>query len=111
MHEVVLSDKLQEASGVKTIDIAKRLMDYGYHPMTVYFPLIVHGAMMIEPTESETKETLDRFCEVMIEISKEAKEQKEILQNAPTRVPRQRVDELRAQKNPRLRWMPNQSIS
>jgi glycine dehydrogenase subunit 2 len=104
MHEVILSDNLQEEFGVKTLDIAKRLMDYGYHPMTVYFPLVVHGAMMIEPTESETKETLDQFCDVMIEIAKEAKANPEILKSAPTRAFRERVDELRAQKQPRLRW-------
>ncbi|MBN8553873.1 MAG: aminomethyl-transferring glycine dehydrogenase subunit GcvPB [Deltaproteobacteria bacterium] len=104
MHEVVLSDKIQEDFGIKTLDIAKRLMDYGYHPMTVYFPLVVHGAMMIEPTESETKETLDQFCDVMIQIAKEAKSTPEILKTAPTRVFRERLDELRAQKQPRLRW-------
>lgn len=105
-HEVILSDELQQAFGVKTIHIAKRLIDYGYHPMTVYFPLVVHGAMMIEPTESETKETLDQFCDVMIEIAKEAKEQTEVVLNAPTRAFREKVDELRAQKQPRLSWRP-----
>jgi len=106
MHEVILSDEKQAEDGIKTLHIAKRLMDYGYHPMTVYFPLVVHGAMMIEPTESETKETLDQFCDVMIEIAKECKKTPEVVQNAPTRVPRQKVDELRAQKQPRLRWSP-----
>jgi glycine dehydrogenase subunit 2 len=104
MHEVILSDELQEKHGIKTLNIAKRLMDYGYHPMTVYFPLIVHGAMMIEPTESETKETLDRFCDVMIEIAKECETNPEIVLRAPTRTIREKVDELRAQKQPRLRW-------
>ncbi len=104
MHEVVLSDELQEKFGVKTLNIAKRLIDYGYHPMTVYFPLIVHGAMMIEPTESETKETLDQFCDVMIEIANECVTQPDLVLNAPTRVTREKVDELRAQKQPRLRW-------
>jgi glycine dehydrogenase subunit 2 len=104
MHEVILSDEIQEKYGIKTLNIAKRLMDYGYHPMTVYFPLIIHGAMMIEPTESETKETLDRFCDVMIAIAKECETHPEIVLNAPTRVARERVDELRAQKQPRLRW-------
>lgn len=106
MHEVILSDEIQEKFGIKTLNIAKRLMDYGYHPMTVYFPLIVHGAMMIEPTESETKETLDRFCDVMIEIAKECEKTPEVVLQAPTRVARERVDELRAQKQPRLRWLP-----
>jgi glycine dehydrogenase subunit 2 len=104
MHEVVLSDDIQTEYGIKTLDIAKRLMDYGYHPMTVYFPLVVHGAMMIEPTESETKDTLDQFCDVMIQIAKEVKSDPDILKSAPTRVFRERVDELRAQKQPRLRW-------
>jgi len=103
-HEVVLSDSKQEKYGVKTLNIAKRLMDYGYHPMTVYFPLIVQGAMMIEPTESETKETLDQFCDVMIEIAKECQERPSVVLNAPTRAFRKKVDELRAQKQPRLRW-------
>lgn len=103
-HEVVITDEIQNAFGVKTIHIAKRLMDYGYHPMTVYFPLVVHGAMMIEPTESETKETLDQFCDVMIQIAKESREHPEVVINAPTRTFRTRVDELRAQKQPRLRW-------
>jgi glycine dehydrogenase subunit 2 len=106
-HEVVLSDSKQNKFGVKTLNIAKRLMDYGYHPMTVYFPLVVQGAMMIEPTESETKETLDQFCDVMIQIAKECEEKPEIVLNAPTRAFRKKVDELRAQKQPRLRWMPN----
>ncbi len=105
MHEVILSDDLQEKYGIKTLHIAKRLMDYGYHPMTVYFPLVVHGAMMIEPTESETKETLDQFCDVMIEIAKECQEKPDTVLNAPTRVAREKVDELRAQKQPRLRWV------
>lgn len=104
MHEVILSDEKQERHGIKTLHIAKRLMDYGYHPMTVYFPLVVHGAMMIEPTESETKETLDQFCEVMIQIAQECEESPELVLNAPSKTFRQKVDELRAQKNPRLRW-------
>ncbi len=103
-HEVVINDDLQQKNGIKTINIAKRLMDYGYHPMTVYFPLVVHGAMMIEPTESETKETLDQFCDVMIAIAKECEETPDVVLNAPTRVNREKVDELRAQKQPRLRW-------
>ncbi len=106
MHEVVLSDEIQERKGIKTLNIAKRLMDYGYHPMTVYFPLIIHGAMMIEPTESETKETLDRFCDVMIQIARECEENPDVVLSAPTHTFRERVDELRAQKQPRLRWTP-----
>lgn len=104
MHEVLLSDSIQNSSDVKTLDIAKRLMDFGYHPMTVYFPLVVHGAMLIEPTESETKESLDEFCEAMIQIAKEAKENPSIVQSAPHLQPRKRVDELLAQKQARLKW-------
>lgn len=104
MHEVILSDAEQEKLGIKTLNIAKRLIDYGYHPMTVYFPLIVHGAMMIEPTESESKETIDQFCDVMIQIAKECKETPEVVLGAPTRAFREKVDELKAQKQPRLCW-------
>ena len=71
MHEVVFSDKIQAKKGVKTVDIAKRLIDYGFHPYTMAFPLIVHGALMIEPTESEPKAELDRFCDAMIAIRAE----------------------------------------
>jgi glycine dehydrogenase subunit 2 len=107
MHEVLLSDSLQQEFGIKTNDIAKRLMDYGYHPMTVYFPLVVQGAMLIEPTESETKENLDEFCAAMIAIAKEARESPEILHSAPHLAFRKKVDELRAQKSARLRWSPS----
>src|SRR5262249_61482746 len=75
MHEVIVSDKvLQRETGTKTLDIAKRLIDYGFHPPTVYFPLVVPGAMMIEPTETESKETLDHFIEAMQAIAREARE-------------------------------------
>jgi len=104
MHEVLFSDEWQTAHSIKTLDIAKRLMDYGYHPMTVYFPLVVSGAMLIEPTESESKESLDRFCEAMISIAKECKENAETVKSAPHFMFRERVDELRAQKQSCLRW-------
>lgn len=105
MHEVVFSDKIQNKEyGVTTMDIAKRLIDYGIHPPTVYFPLIVKGALMIEPTETESKETLDRFIEVMEIIAKEAEENPEILKKAPHTTRRKRVDEVRASKYPILRW-------
>jgi len=88
MHECVFSGNRQVAeSGVHTSDIAKRLIDYGYHPPTIYFPLIVHEAIMIEPTETESKETLDAFCEAMIAIAKEAKENPEGVKNAPLTTP------------------------
>jgi len=96
LHECVFSDKIQNEYGVRTIDIAKRLMDYGFHPPTVYFPLIVHGAIMIEPTETESKALLDRFCESMIMIAKECKENPEIVKGAPHKTFRRRLDEVKA---------------
>ncbi|MBT6994295.1 MAG: hypothetical protein HN952_04985 [Candidatus Cloacimonetes bacterium] len=94
MHEFVASGNWQkEENGVSTFDIAKRILDKGYHAPTVYFPLIVKEAMMIEPTETESKETLDEFIEAMIEIAKEAKEIPEILKTAPLNTPVKRVDD------------------
>ena len=99
MHEFVASgEQLKKEYGVKTLDIAKRLLDYGMHAPTVYFPLIVHEALMIEPTETESKETLDRFIEVMKTIAKEAKENPELLHNAPVNTPVRRLDEVKANK-------------
>jgi len=100
-HEFVLSGK-GIADGITTIDIAKRLIDYGFHPPTVYFPLIVREAMMIEPTETEGKETLDRFIEVMEEIAREAKEDPQILHEAPHTAPVRRLDQTRAAREPIL---------
>lgn len=99
MHEVVLSDKIQNEYGIKTMDIAKRLLDYGMHPPTVYFPLVVHGAIMIEPTETESKEDLDYFCDVMIQIAKEAEETPELLLSAPHNTPVKRCNEAKAAKD------------
>ena len=104
LHEVVFSDKLQSAQDVHTLDIAKRLMDYGFHPPTIYFPLIVAGALMIEPTESEPKEELDAFCDAMIAIAQEVKERPELVRTAPHTTPVRRLDEARAARNPILRW-------
>ena len=104
MHECVFSDKFQSAYGVSTMDMAKRLIDFGYHPPTVYFPLVVHGAIMIEPTETETKATLDGFIETMKEIAQEAATNPDILKNAPLNTKVQRVDEVRAAREPVLRW-------
>lgn len=104
MHEAVFSDKLQTGFGVTTMDIAKRLIDYGYHPPTVYFPLVVPGAIMIEPTETETVDTLDRFIDVMKAIAEEAKTNPQILKDAPTKTKIRRVDETRAAREPVLRW-------
>jgi glycine dehydrogenase subunit 2 len=106
MHECILSDKDLEAHGVTTLDVAKRLIDYGYHPPTVYFPLIVHGAIMIEPTESEPKEGLDRFVAAMNAIAEEAERDPEWVRTAPHRTRLARLDETRAARKPVLRWQP-----
>ena len=105
MHEFVLSARnLKREYGVTATDVAKRLMDYGFHPPTIYFPLIVPEALMIEPTESETKETLDAFCDAMLEIAREAKENPELLKQAPHHRPVQRLDEVRAAKQPIVKY-------
>jgi len=104
MHEVVFNDKKQNAQDVHTLDIAKRLMDYGFHPPTIYFPLIVAGALMIEPTESEPKEELDAFCDAMIAIARECEERPELVRSAPHTTPVRRLDEARAARQPVLRW-------
>ena len=104
LHEVVFSDKNQTAKDVHTLDIAKRLMDYGFHPPTIYFPLIVSGALMIEPTESEPKEELDAFCDAMIAIARECEERPELVRSAPHTTPVRRLDEARAARQPVLRW-------
>jgi glycine dehydrogenase subunit 2 len=107
MHEVVVSDKkIQKETGVKTLDIAKRLIDYGYHPPTVYFPLVVAGALMIEPTETESKETLDGFIAALKEIAQEARTTPHMVQEAPQITRIGRLDEARAARKPRLRWRP-----
>ncbi|MAG22179.1 MAG: glycine dehydrogenase (aminomethyl-transferring) [Candidatus Diapherotrites archaeon] len=104
-HEFVLDDS-KMPNGVTTNDIAKRLMDYGFHPPTVYFPLIVHGALMIEPTETETKETLDEFANAMIKIKEEAEKNPEIVKGAPHSTPVKRLDAVKAAREPNLRWKP-----
>lgn len=104
MHEFVLSGDRQKADGVHTLEIAKRLMDFNFHPPTVYFPLIVSEAMMIEPTETESKERLDGFIEAMIKIAKEVKENKEDVLTAPHCTPVKRVDETNAARNLDLRY-------
>ena len=104
MHECVLSGSRQKAKGVRTLDIAKRLIDYGFHPPTIYFPLIVDEALMIEPTESESKETLDAFCEAMLAIAREAEESPELAREAPHHTPVRRLDEATAARKPVLRW-------
>ena len=104
MHEVVFSDRKQQAKGVKTGDIAKRLIDYGFHPYTVSFPLIVPGALMIEPTESESKEELDLFIDAMQQIAREAEENPELVLGAPLATRVSRMDETTAARKPILRW-------
>ena len=104
MHEFVLSGApAKRELKVKTLDIAKRLLDYGFHPPTVYFPLLVDEALMVEPTETETKETLDAFADALDEILAEAEEDPEIAQNAPYTTPVRRLDEVGAAKTPVLR--------
>jgi glycine dehydrogenase subunit 2 len=106
-HEFVISAKWQkEKYGVKALDIAKRLLDYGFHPPTVYFPLVVPEALMIEPTETESRETLDAFCDAMIAIAKECETNPELVKTAPHTTPVKRIDEIRAARDPILRWQP-----
>jgi glycine dehydrogenase subunit 2 len=104
MHEVLFSGRRQKAQGARTLDIAKRLIDYGYHPPTIYFPLVVDEALMIEPTESESKETLDAFCDAMLAIAQEAEATPELLREAPHTAPIRRLDEATAARKPVLRW-------
>lgn len=106
MHECIFTDRVQQRSGVTTLDIAKRLLDYGQHPPTIYFPLVVSGALMIEPTETETPETLDSFIDAMLAIAQEAKDDPELVKNAPYSTPVRRLDEARAARKPVLRWEP-----
>ncbi|MFC0269921.1 aminomethyl-transferring glycine dehydrogenase subunit GcvPB [Metabacillus herbersteinensis] len=103
-HEFVLSGKRQKKLGVRTLDIAKRLLDFGYHPPTIYFPLNVEECIMIEPTETESKETLDSFIEAMIQIAKEAEETPEVVQEAPHTTVVKRLDETTAARKPILRY-------
>ncbi|MFZ0518866.1 MAG: aminomethyl-transferring glycine dehydrogenase subunit GcvPB [Acidobacteriaceae bacterium] len=107
LHEVVFSDRRQTRNGVKTGDIAKRLIDYGFHPYTTSFPMIVAGALMIEPTESESKEELDQFIDAMRQIAREAEENPEIILQAPHATRVSRMDEVTAARKPVLRWKPN----
>ena len=111
MHECIFTDRLQQRSGVSTLDIAKRLLDYGHHPPTIYFPLVVSGALMIEPTETETPETLDSFIEAMIAIAEETVSNPELVKTAPHSTPVRRLDEARAARKPVLRWEPGRGDS
>jgi glycine dehydrogenase subunit 2 len=104
LHEVVFSDKLQAKNGVKTGDMGKRLIDYGFHAYTVSFPLVVQGAMMIEPTESESREELDLLIDSLKQIAREAEENPELVQTAPHTTRVRRLDETTAARKPILRW-------
>jgi glycine dehydrogenase subunit 2 len=105
MHEFVVSARtLKKQHGCTALDVAKRLMDYGFHPPTIYFPLIVPEALMVEPTETEAKETLDAFCNAMLAIAKEAAEKPELLKDAPHHRPVKRLDEVRAAKQPVVKY-------
>lgn len=112
-HEFVLSGKIQAENGVQTADIAKRLLDYNVHPPTIYFPQIVEESMMIEPTETEGKENLDEFVEIMREIAEDARTNPEKIQNAPYNTPVRRLDEVSAARNPKIIWREeeNESLS
>jgi glycine dehydrogenase subunit 2 len=104
MHEFVLSGSpMKKELGVKTLDLAKRLLDHGFHPPTVYFPLLVDEALLVEPTETETKETLDDFAEAIAAILKEAADDPEVARNAPYTTPVRRLDEAAAAKHPVIR--------
>ena len=107
LHECVFSDKRQARNGVRTGDIAKRLIDYGFHPYTVSFPLIVPGALMIEPTESESKQELDLLIDALQCIAREAEQEPELVLNAPHTTRVSRMDEVQAARKPILRWRPS----
>jgi glycine dehydrogenase subunit 2 len=105
MHEVLLDDESIKPKGVETIDMAKALLDEGYHPFTTYFPLVVHGAMLIEPTETEPKRELDRFADVMIALAERVNAgDVEFFKQAPKLTPMRRLDDTRAARQPKLRW-------
>jgi glycine dehydrogenase subunit 2 len=107
MHEVLFDDRFLKDTGVTTLDFAKAMIDEGYHPMTMYFPLVVHGAMLVEPTESESKETLDILVSTLRHLAEAAKAgDAERFRDAPRLAPRRRLDETRAAREPRLRWRP-----
>jgi glycine dehydrogenase subunit 2 len=106
MHECVFSDRTLTPYGVQTLDLAKRLLDHGFYAPTIYFPLVVKGAIMVEPTEAESKETLDEFAEAMLAIAREAQIDPDTVRTAPHRAKLARLDETRAARRPVLRWRP-----
>jgi glycine dehydrogenase subunit 2 len=108
MHEALFDDTFLKDTGISTLDFAKAMIDEGYHPMTMYFPLVVHGAMLVEPTESESKESLDAFVATLRHLAREAQKPgaSAWFQAAPRLTPRRRLDETRAARAPVLRWKP-----
>jgi glycine dehydrogenase subunit 2 len=105
MHEFVASSaEIKAATGVRTLDVAKRLIDKGFHPPTIYFPLTVEEGMLIEPTETESLETLDAFADAMLEIAEEARSTPDVVKEAPHTAPVRRLDEATAARQPNLRW-------
>jgi glycine dehydrogenase subunit 2 len=105
MHEALFDDRFLEGTGVTTLDFAKAMIDEGFHPMTMYFPLVVHGALLIEPTESESKASLDLFIATLRDLVMRAKRgEAERFRQAPVYAPRRRLDETRAARSPKLRW-------
>jgi glycine dehydrogenase subunit 2 len=107
MHEALFDDRWLEGTGITTLDFAKAMIDEGFHPMTVYFPLVVHGAMLIEPTESESKQSLDHFIAALRGLAGAAKAGDTArFKDAPRFAPRRRLDETKAAREPRLRWTP-----
>src|SRR5258706_9813748 len=109
MHEVLFDDQFLKDSGITTLDFAKAMIDEGYHPMTMYFPLVVHGAMLIEPTESESKDSLDLFIATLRNLAEAARSgDVERFKQAPRLAPRRRLDETRAAREPKLRWKPDE---
>jgi glycine dehydrogenase subunit 2 len=111
MHEALFDDTWLKDTGVTTLDFAKAMIDEGYHPMTMYFPLVVHGAMLIEPTESESKASLDLFIATLRDLAFAARRgETERFSGAPYHAPRRRMDETRAARQPILRWTPPEAI-
>ena len=111
MHEVLFNDDFLEGSGVETIDFAKALIDEGYHPMTIYFPLVVHGALLVEPTETESKHSIDQFIETIKHLASKVSEGEEFFKKAPKHTPIRRLDETKAARNPVLRWKKEDVIA
>jgi glycine dehydrogenase subunit 2 len=107
MHEALFDDSWLEGTGVTTLDFAKAMIDEGFHPMTMYFPLVVHGAMLIEPTETESRAELDRFCDALLRLAAAVRSgDTERFRAAPVNAPLRRLDETLAARRPRLRWTP-----